>query len=83
MDDRTIMDNILTGVKGTCDLMMHGTIESSTPSVHRTFSSSLSDCIAMQNTIYNKMAEKGWYPQETAPQSEIDQAKQKFSAQNS
>ena len=28
MDDRTMMDTILSSVKGACDLMMHGTIES-------------------------------------------------------
>lgn len=83
MDDKTIMDNILTGVKSSCDLMMHGTIESSDPSVHRTFTSALSDCLSMQNTIYTKMSEKGWYPQECASQSDIDQAKQKFSGQTS
>ena len=31
MDDRLIMDNILTPTKGICNLMMHGAIESATP----------------------------------------------------
>ena len=83
MDDKTIMNSILTGVKGSCDLMMHGTIESADPGVHRTFQTALTDCLGMQNSIYNKMAEKGWYPQECATQSDIDQAKQKFSGQSS
>ena len=37
MDDKTIMDNILSVTKGACDLMMHGAIESSTPDVHMAF----------------------------------------------
>ena len=39
MDDKTIMSTILGNVKGCCDLMMHGSIESSTPNVHSTFTS--------------------------------------------
>ena len=37
MDDKLIMDNILTSTKSVCDLMMHGTIESSTTDVHSAF----------------------------------------------
>ena len=79
MQDRVIMDNILTSVKGACDLMMHGTIESSTPNVNTAFKNALNDCLCMQNEIYTKMAQKGWYPSQSAPQQQIDQAKQKFS----
>lgn len=81
MEDRLIMDNILTATKSMCDLMMHGTIESSTPDVHNAFSQSLSDCLCMQNEIYAKMTEKGWYPMQQAEQQKIDAAKQKY-AQN-
>lgn len=81
MDDRTIMDNLLSVTKGACDLMMHGAIESSTPNVHSAFSKALNETICMQNEIYAKMTQKGWYPTETAPQQQITQAKQKYSAQ--
>ncbi len=79
MEDKLIMDNILTSTKGACDLFMHGTIESATPDVHSAFSQVLNDTLAMQNAIYNKMSEKGWYPSEQAPQQKIDAARQKFS----
>lgn len=82
MDDRTIMDTILSNVKGSCDLMLHGSIESSTPNVHKTFTCALSDSIEMQNQIYSKMSQKGWYPQQKAEQQKIDAAKQKFSPKN-
>lgn len=81
MDDRTIMDNLLSVTKGACDLMMHGAIESSTPNVHSAFSKALNETICMQNEIYAKMTQKGWYPTETAPQQQITQAKQKYSTQ--
>lgn len=78
MDDKLIMDNILTATKGACDLMMHGAIESATPDVHTTFTQVFNDTLTMQNAIYNKMTEKGWYPLPQAEQQKIDAAKQKF-----
>lgn len=81
MEDRVIMDNILSVTKGACDLMMHGTIESATPNVHSAFKTSLDDCLQMQNEIYAKMSTKGWYPTQQVEQQKIDAAKQKFSSQ--
>ena len=37
MDDKLIMETLLNNVKGACDLMMHGSIESPTPNVRSTF----------------------------------------------
>lgn len=79
MDDRTIMDNLLSVTKGACDLMMHGTIESSTSNVHGAFKNALNETLCMQNEIYAKMTQKGWYPMEQAPAQQITQAKQKYS----
>ncbi len=81
MEDRVIMDNILSTTKGLCDLMMHGTIESATTDVHNTFKTSLNDCLTMQSEIYSKMAVKGWYPTQQVESQKIDAAKQKFSGQ--
>ena len=77
MDDKCIMENILLTTKGVCDLYMHGTIESSTANVHQAFQSALTDTLGMQASIYNKMASKGWYPQEQVPQQKIQQVKDK------
>lgn len=79
MDDRVIMDNILSVIKGECDLLLHGTIESSTPNVHQAFKSSLDSALQIQNEIYNAMSQKGWYPMQQAEQQKISQVKQKFS----
>ena len=78
MDDKTMMASVLGNVKGMCDLMMHGTVESATPNVHATFKCALNDMLVMQNLIYAKMSEKGWYPMEQAETQKIAQAKQKF-----
>ena len=79
MDDRNLMENILLLEKGICDLFMHGAIESSTANVHSAFTGALSDTLCMQDTIYTKMAAKGWYPSEQVEQTKINNVRQKFS----
>ena len=81
MDDKNLMENILLLEKGVCDLYMHGTIEASTDNVHQAFSSAPNEALCMQDTIYDEMAAKGWYPTEQADQSKINSLKQKFSMQ--
>ncbi len=83
MDDKNLMENIILLEKGVCDLYMHGTIESSTDNVHQVFNTALNNSLNMQDTIYDKMASKGWYPTEQAEQKKVDSLKQKFSMQNS
>jgi spore coat protein CotF len=78
MNDKEIMTNILNAVKGECDLLMHGTIESATPKVHAAFKCALDETLAAQNQIYAQMSAKGWYPAEQAEAQKIAQAKQKF-----
>ncbi|MBQ7343158.1 MAG: spore coat protein [Clostridia bacterium] len=80
MQDKEIMENILLNLKGECDLLMHATVESSTPNVHAAFKSALDETLAMQSEVYAKMAAQGWYPQTPAEQKQIDAVKQKFSA---
>ncbi|MCI8554403.1 MAG: spore coat protein [Clostridiales bacterium] len=81
MDDKNLMENILLLEKGACDLFMHGTIESPTANVHQAFSTALNDSLCMQDTLYSKMAAKGWYPSEQVDQTRVNTVKQKFSAQ--
>lgn len=81
MDDKTLMENLLYAIKSTCDLYFHGTIESSSGDVHGAFSCALDKTLKMQNDIYNRMSEKGWYKNTPAPQPQIQQTAQKFSMQ--
>lgn len=80
MQDRDLMENLLLTEKGICDLYLHGAVESSTVNVNQTFSTALKDSLTMQGDIYKKMSEKGWYPSQNAPEQQIQQVKQKFSA---
>ena len=83
MDDKCIMENILLTEKGVCDLYLHGSIESSTQNVHQAFGAALNDSLCMQDEIYKKMSQKGWYPSEQAEQQQIQKVKQKFSSASS
>ncbi len=79
MDDKCIMENLLLTEKGVCDLFLHGTIESNTAGVHETFCTALNNSLSIQDELYKKMAQKGWYPTEQAQQQQIEKVKQKFS----
>ena len=78
MDDRQLMENMLILEKGACDLLMHGTIESASPDVHHAFSCSLNSSLQMQEQIYEKMQEKGWYPMQQVDRQKIELVRQKF-----
>ena len=79
MNDKDLMENELLVLKGVCDLYLHGSLESTTAEVHQAFQNALEETINMQNKAYNLMAEKGWYKTDTAEQTKIDNAKQKYS----
>ena len=81
MNDKCIMENLLLNTKGVCDLYMHGTIESPTANVHQAFSTALNDARCMQESMYQQMGNKGWYTTQAAPQQQLTQLRQKFSAQ--
>ena len=68
MEEKDLMEGVLLLEKGVCDLYLHGTIESPTHSVHQTFSNALSDSLCMQDTLYDQMAAKGWYPAQISAQ---------------
>ena len=81
MDDKNLMENLLLLEKGVCDLYLHGSLEASTASIHQCFQTALDDSLKLQDSLYDQMAAKGWYPAEQAEQQKIDQVKQKFSSQ--
>ena len=78
MNDKDILEGILLTTKGVCDLYMHGSIESSTPKVHQTFSKALDSALCMQNDIYKQMTSHGWYAVEQAQPQQLQQLRQKF-----
>lgn len=55
--------------------------ECATPSVKTDFVNILQEEHQIQNDIFCEMQRHGWYPTEAADQNKINQAKQKFTAQ--
>ncbi|MBQ9679085.1 MAG: spore coat protein [Ruminococcus sp.] len=80
MDDKNLMQNLLFLEKGCCDLYLHGAVESSTQNVLGAFNSALDDSLSMQDEIYSKMTNKGWYNVAQVEQQKIDQLRQQYSA---
>ena len=78
MQDQAIMENLLLTTKGACDLYMHGTIESATANVHQAFDAALGETLDIQDSIYQTMQQKGWYPAEQAQAQEIQKVRQKY-----
>lgn len=82
MNDKTLLEDLLGSIKGQCGLMLHGTIESSTPQVHEAFNNALFESLRIQNEIYTQMSQRGWYTEETVQPNKIQKVEQKFSTQN-
>lgn len=82
MNDKNLMENLLLLEKGVCDLFLHGTIESGTENVHQAFQTALNASLNMQDSLYDEMTAKGWYPTQQVERSKIDTVRQKFSAQS-
>lgn len=72
MNDKNYMTDLLTCSKTLCTLLLHGTIESSTPLVNSMMNKSLFDALSIQNSIYKEMENKGWYQVDCAPQMKIE-----------
>ena len=75
MDEKCTMENLLLTTKGVCDLYLHGTIESSTANVHQAFDSALNKSLDMQESIYQKMTQRGWYKQQQAEAEKLTKVK--------
>lgn len=80
MQDKLLMQDMLMLEKGVCDLYMHGAIESSSVNINETFRCALNESLQMQDEIYRKMEQKGWYQTEQAEQNKVDSVKQKFTS---
>lgn len=82
MDDKNLMEGMLLTVKNACDMYLHGVVEASTPEVRNAMQQALTETLEAQNRIYSSMSAKGWYPQQQAQGTQIDQTRQKFQNQS-
>lgn len=80
MTDEQIMTNILSLLKGSSDLFMHGAIEASCPKVNAAFKQSLTENLVLQHDVFDAMKQKGWYQITKATQENLDKVVQKFAS---
>lgn len=79
MNDQILMDEMLLLLKSTVEVYVHGSLESSTKSVHNALKSNLDETIKMQDDLYNKMTECGWYQISNVETKVIKQTLKKLS----
>lgn len=77
MNDKELLNDLLTSAKSQCELFMHGTIEAATPQVKQTFHNVLNEALQIQAQIFQTMQQKGWYQLEQVPEQKIQQVLQK------
>ena len=78
MSDKEFMQDILFTSKALAGVYHHATQEAFTPPLQTTFKSNLNDALSMQQSVFSTMQQKGWYPQQTAKQEQINQVKSKY-----
>ena len=82
MSDKVLMENMLLLLKSTTEVFVHGSLESSTKAVHNVIKNGLDDIIKLQDDLYSKMTECGWYKVQNVESKCIKQALRKLESNN-
>ena len=61
MNDQILTENMLLLLKSITEVYVHGSLESTNKPVHNILKNVLDETIKMQDDLYNKMTEYGWY----------------------
>ena len=77
-DDKEILTDALAPEKFAADSYNTFSCEAATPQVRQNFLSLLSEEHEIQNSIFQEMSKRGWYPTPAAEQQKNQQARQKF-----
>lgn len=79
-DEQARLMDMINSEKQMTSIYNTALCESETASVRNCLSSILGEEHSMQNELFMQMKSRGWYPTETAEQTKVDEAKQKFCA---
>lgn len=82
MNDKLNLENYLILLKGTTEVYVHGTIESSNKDVRSLLKNSLNKILECQENTYNKMNELGYYETEEISPDEISNTLNKLTSSN-
>lgn len=81
--DKEMLFDALTSEKHITDTYNTWVNESSTPEIRQQLIAILGEEHTMQNEIFTELSNRGWYKTKPADQMKVQQAKQKFSSQQS
>ena len=71
MNNKLLMENMLLILKSNMEVYTHGTLESSNKHVRECIQYGLETTLKMQEDLYNKMTEYGWYQVKNIDTKEI------------
>ena len=77
-DDRMVLEDTLSLLKGNATLYMNGAIEAACPKINAAFKKVLDENLTMQHKVYEAMEARGWYKTTAQKKTEIDKVKKKF-----
>ena len=78
MDNETLMNNYLFILKGTTEVYVHGTLESSNEDIRQLLKESLNQILSLQANTYDEMTKYGWYPVNNVEASVVNQSLSKL-----
>ena len=81
MSNELVFNNYLMLLKGTVEVYIHGTLESSNEDVKETLKTSLDDILNSQKDTFNIMVENNWYEVNNVETNVIDQTYKKLTNQ--
>jgi len=81
MSNELVFNNYLMLLKGTVEVYIHGTLESSNEDVKETLKTSLDDILNSQKDTFNIMVENNWYEVNNVKTNVIDQTYKKLTNQ--
>ncbi len=82
LSEKDMMDDALSSQKFITENYNNFANECSSTAVKTEFMNILNEEHTIQHDVFLEMQKRGWYPVEAADQNKINQAKQKFQAQN-
>ena len=78
MNDRMLLENMLLLLKSTVEVYVHGSLESFNKPVHTSLKHNLDEIIKMQDDLYKKMTECGWYVVQNIKSTQVLQSLKKL-----
>ena len=82
MNNQLLMDNYLLILKGTVEVYVHGTLESSNQDIRSLLKTCLDDTMSSQARTYDEMTKYGWYKVNNVETTLINQTLNKVKNSN-